>query len=86
MIDCSQLKPLATRFYCDVPGLDTEKIYLMNGAGVKENTGAQGVRLDFDRSQPSAKHVQIISVREGHAFPEVQVKNTVTLEADASAV
>ena len=85
MIDCSQLKPLSTRFYCDVPGLDTEKIYVMNGAGVKENTGAQGVRLDFNRSQTSAKPVQIISVREGHAFPEVQVKNTVTLEADASA-
>ncbi|MDR2448342.1 MAG: Fe-S cluster assembly protein SufD [Prevotellaceae bacterium] len=84
MTDCSQLKPLTTRFYCDVPGLDTEKIYLMNGAGVGKNTGEQGVRLDFNHSQ-TPKPIQIISVREGHAFPEVQVRNTVTVEAGVSA-
>jgi Fe-S cluster assembly protein SufD len=83
-IDCTQLKPLSTRFYCDVPGLDTEKIYLMNGAGAGKNTAEQGVQLDFNRAQ-TPKPVQIISVREDRAFPEAQVKNTVTVAAGASA-
>jgi Fe-S cluster assembly protein SufD len=73
LTDCTHLKPLATRFHCDVPGLDTEKIYPMNG-----------VQLTFSRSQ-TAKPVQVISVREDHAVPEAQVKNAVTVEAGASA-
>jgi Fe-S cluster assembly protein SufD len=84
LTDCTHLKPLATRFHCDVPGLDTEKIYLVNGAGMRKNAAKQGVQLTFSPSQPS-RPIQVISVREGHAVPEAQVKNTVAVEAGASA-
>jgi Fe-S cluster assembly protein SufD len=57
----------------------------MNGAGVMKNTGRQGVQLEFNRQPTPTRPVQIISVREGQAFPAAQVRNTVTVEAGASA-
>jgi Fe-S cluster assembly protein SufD len=85
LTDCTPWSPLASRFYCEVPGLDTEKIYLMNGSGGRENTGMQGVQLAFSRQHAPAKPVQIISVREGAAAPEVQIRNSVTVAAGTSA-
>jgi Fe-S cluster assembly protein SufD len=78
------LKPVTELFHCDVPGLDTDKIYLMNGSGINKNAGIPGVKIDIKQGEVPEKPIQIINVREGDVAPEVKYVNDFKLGTGSS--
>lgn len=61
-------------FHCDVEGLDTQKVYVMNGGG-------QGDYL----LEKGGKPLQLINVREGQMARDLQVENKFRVPAGVSA-
>jgi len=72
-IENDNLKLAADVFHCEVEGLDTERVYMMNG-------GKSGNYTLLSQDKP----LQLISVREGEVR-EVCFENRFTIPAGASA-
>ncbi len=73
-IENDNLKLASPVFHCDVEGLDTEKVYVMNGNSKGDYT-----------LQSNDKPLQIINVREGATSRDVQIENSFTVPAGVSA-
>ena len=73
-IENDKLNLLPNAFYCEVEGLDTKKVYVMNGGKPGNYT-----------LQSSDKPLQIISVREGAEVREVSFETRFTIAAGSSA-
>ncbi len=69
-----ELKLAQQAFYCEVKGLDTEKVYVTNG-------GKPGSYTLLSPNKP----LQLINVRQGGQAREVQAQNTFTVPAHQSA-
>jgi Fe-S cluster assembly protein SufD len=73
-IENDKLKFVSNVFHCEVEGLDTEKVYMMNG-------GKPGNYTLLSQDKP----LQLISVREGTEAREVRFENNFTIPAGSSA-
>ena len=74
MQNIHELKLIDNAFHCEVEGLDTEKVYRMNG-------GKSGNYTLLSQDKP----LQLISVREGTEAREVRFENNFTIPSGASA-
>ena len=88
---------LSTSFPCDIDGLNTQKLYLLNGVPEQEKyILPEGVRIEGNRKEKGilielASSVmleiplQLINVRQGNGSANVVYSNTIRLEPRAQA-